>query len=172
MREFFHHTLIIEKPIQDCFNYIAHTFENAPAWMEGCKNITVRLGFERFGMWEGKTYDRTFALPFHIGSSTKPDVILTVEEDNPYKFETKKRFVVTMKFPGVDPIFDYRFTAISAHQTEFDYSISTKHQGPVTQYFMVPLMLSVINGRLSRSHPYLKTLIEEKPSPIAIIPTR
>ena len=131
MREFFRHTLTIEKPIQDCFSYIAHTFENAPSWMEGCKNIVVRPGFERFGMWEGKTYDRTFALPFHIGSSTKPDVILKVEEENPYKFDEEKRFIVTMKSPAVDPIFDNRFTAMGADKTQFDYSISTEYQGPI-----------------------------------------
>ena len=77
-----------------------------------------------------------------------------------------------MKFPGVDPIFDYRFTAINTTQTKFSYSVSTKYRGPITRYFMIPLMLSVINGRLSRSHPYLKTLIEEKSSPIVITPAR
>lgn len=122
-------------------------------------------------MWEGKTYDRTFALPFHIGSATQPDLILKVEENTPYRFEKTKRFVVTMKFPGVDPIFDYRFAAMGTDKTEFNYSISTKHRGPVTQYIMVPLLLSVINGRLSRSHPYLKTLIESQSAPIVTIPS-
>lgn len=168
---FFQHTLVIEKPIHECFNYIAHTFENAPAWMEGCKNIRVKPGSEGFGMWEGKAYDRTFALPFHIGSATQQDRILTVEEQHPYHYEKHKRFVVTMSFPGIDPIFDYRFTAINTNTTEFSYSVSTNRQGRMTRFVLVPLLLRVIHGRLSRSHPYLKTLIENTPAPLVTIPS-
>lgn len=160
MKTIFQHSFIFKRPIQECFNYLGHRFENAPFWMEGCLSVVVRPQHKRFGLHIGKTFDRTVRMPLGLTTIKKPDVILEINESKPFEFEDSKRFVVRMDFPFVDPHFCYQLKSIDHNTTTFNYQVYTHKKGLLTNLVAVPLLKLVIDGRLRRSHRYLKKILD------------
>jgi len=153
MRKIYGHQLIINRPVEDVFFYLGHTFENASVWMDGCRRVVAQPGYEAYGMWLGKKYFRTMAMPFRIFNLKKPEKCVA--------FENNKRFVMTTEILNVQPHWNYEMRAIGDNKTEFNYSVTVGNNGIFSRLFIQPLFLWTIKGRLEKSHHYMKALFDD-----------
>ncbi|OUS26880.1 hypothetical protein A9Q99_16835 [Gammaproteobacteria bacterium 45_16_T64] len=153
MRKIYGHKLIIHRPVNEVFYYLGHTFENASVWMDGCRRVVAQPGYEGYGLWLGKRYFRTMAMPFRLFNLKKPEECLV--------FEPNKRFVMTTDILNLQPHWNYEMRAIDENKTEFHYSVTIGNKGIISRLFVQPFFLWTIKGRLEKSHSYMKSLLDD-----------
>lgn len=144
------HRFVVNCSAEEAFSYLGHTFENASMWMRGCQRVIAKPGYERYGIWLGKRYFRSMALPFFIGSTTKEEWVHHLEEN--------KRFVIRTNFPTVQPHWDYNFKALDHRRCEFSYRVYTTNHSfyaRLLQFFFMALA----KPRLNYSHPRMVELL-------------
>ncbi|WP_372865522.1 SRPBCC family protein [Spongiibacter sp.] len=151
-RVLFEHRFTINRPIDQCFYYLGHTFENASVWMKGCRRVIAQSGYENYGMWLGKRYYRSMAGPLSIGTLTREEWV--------HIFEPGKRFVIRTDIPGVEPNWDYNFTALDEQRTEFHYRVYTHNHQWFSRYIVQPLFMAAARPRLNFSHPRMVELLD------------
>tara|TARA_R110001592_G_scaffold229659_1_gene486327 strand:- start:547 stop:1041 length:495 start_codon:yes stop_codon:yes gene_type:complete len=149
-RTLFSLSFVMNCAAEDAFFYLGHTFENASMWMHGCRRVIAKSGYERFGMWQGKRYFRSMALPFFIGSTTKEEWVHHIEEN--------KRFVIRTDFPTVQPHWDYNFKALDNGRCEFRYRVYTTNHSLYARFLQF-FFMALAKPRLNYSHPRMVELL-------------